>query len=340
LKRLKDRSMLKKSILIFISLMVLAFTGSCGKKGDPMPKGRPVPAAISDLGGQVRDGVLFLSFTVPTSNMDGTPIKDLAGFRFLKSCGSCSGSLEPFKDVRFDENKGYTTAGGRLYIYDDDLAPGVEYTYLVYPLSASGSRGDASNRFSIRWQKPPEPPKNASIKTDDGRLDLAWSAEPGRFYNVYRYVDSSYPLFPSNAELLRRASFQERGLENGKKYRYSIRAVAESDGRKWEGEGLIVEATPKDMTPPAAPLNLVGQKKGTSIALSWGASKETDVAGYNLYRIVGGKPEKLNKELVRGITYVDGNLPDSRYVSYYVTAVDSSGNESEPSREAIIVIKE
>ena len=38
--------------------------------------------------------------------------------------------------------------------------------------------------------------------------------------------------------------------------------------------------------------------------------------------------------------FLDNNTPDIRYVSYYVVAVDESGNESTPSREVIVILKE
>ena len=38
--------------------------------------------------------------------------------------------------------------------------------------------------------------------------------------------------------------------------------------------------------------------------------------------------------------FADNDIPDIRYVSYYVIAVDGAGNESNPSREVIIILKE
>lgn len=332
--------MQKKHILIAISIIVLLFSGACGKKGDPLPKGLPVPAAINDLKGQVRDGVLFLSLTVPRKNMDGSELKDLAGFKFFKSCGSCLGAFEPFREVRFDEGKGYTISEDRLYIYDDDLTEGFEYTYKVFPFNTRGVLGNSSNVFSIKWMKPPAPPKNASVEVNDRIVELKWSGEPGLLYNVYRYMDSIYPLFPVNKDPLAKPSFMDSGLENGKTYKYDIRAVSVASGQALEGESLKIEATPKDKTPPRAPVNVRTEKKGKIVAVLWNANKEKDLAGYNVYRIAGGKTAKLNKELLHERTYLDEELPDYRYVSYYVTAVDTSGNESDASRESIIVIKE
>ncbi len=41
---------------------------------------------VGEISGEVKDGVLFLSFPLPTKNIDGTDVVDLAGFKILKSC--------------------------------------------------------------------------------------------------------------------------------------------------------------------------------------------------------------------------------------------------------------
>ena len=50
--------------------------------------------------------------------------------------------------------------------------------------------------------------------------------------------------------------------------------------------------------------------------------------------------EKLNKELLIEPQFFDATPGAQRYVSYYVTAVDRAGNESSPSREIVVVLKE
>jgi fibronectin type 3 domain-containing protein len=61
---------------------------------------------------------------------------------------------------------------------------------------------------------------------------------------------------------------------------------------------------------------------------------ETDLAGYNVFRSVGGgEPVKLNQQLVRVPSYRDATvLPGKTYV-YAVSAVDLRGNESPLSAE-------
>lgn len=331
--------MKKKYILIFSFIVVLLFC-ACGKKGDPMPKGLPLAGGIRDLSGEVKDGVLFLSFTIPQKNMDGSEAKDLAGFRVFKSCGTCIGAFEPFKTISFEAQKGYAIYNGRLYIYDDDLMNGYEYGYKVYPYTTKGTRGDPSNTLMVKWERPPEPPKNVSAVPNDGRVELRWSKEEGYFYNVYRYDGNTYPLFAVNPARLSSDFFLDSGLTNNKKYTYEVRRVKESGGIFREGEGTKIEATPVDKTPPRQPEMVKAVKKGNLVSITWKENTEKDFAGYNIYIVIGDKKQKINREHFKENSFLDKKVPDERFVSYYVTALDEAGNESEPSQESIIILKE
>ena len=331
--------MKKKNILIFSIVFVLLFSG-CGKKAPPRPVVLPLAGGINDLSGEVKDGVLFLSFTVPQKNKDGSEIKDLGGFRFFKSCGTCSGAFEPFKNISLEETKGYTFERGRLYIYDDDVMNGFEYGYRVYPYTKKGTRGDTSNTFTHKWENPPEAPKDIIVSADDGMVELKWQKEEGSLYNVYRYNGTTYPLFALNQARLAAGYFMDSGLTNNTQYIYEVRKVRETGGVFREGEGTKVKATPIDKSPPRQPEMVKAVKKGTLVSVAWRENTEKDLTGYNIYRVIGGSKEKINKELIKENSFLDQKIPDERFVSYCVTALDVAGNESELSRESIVILKE
>lgn len=305
-----------------------------------MPLGRPYPAPISDVSGEVKDGVLFLSFSIPTRNQDGTPLTNLAGFKIQKVCGTCIGGFEPFKDVRLTDTRGYTIARGKLWVYDNDLRPGFEYVYRVIPYLETGIYSDPSNLFAMKWQEPPPPPLGVKATPGDGSIKLNWTAMDDRLYNVYRLEGDTYPLFPLNDKPLLADTFTDSGLQNGKTYRYEVRAVRIEGGVRREGEGTAVSAAPIDKTPPAPPRELTAAKKDGAVTLAWVSGPDADVLGYNIYRIDNGDTVKLNTQPIKETVYIDTKPGEKRYVSYYVTAVDNSGNESESSREALIILKE
>ncbi len=338
--------------IFVISLFILAALVSCGKKAPPLPKGAPLPETVSDFRGEVRDGVLFLSFIAPAGKIggpggtaspgeaSGAGPEGWTGFRILKSCTGCGGSLEPWREIRLTDRTGYTLYKGRLYFYDDDLTPGLDYAYRVIPLTGTGIEGAASNTYSIKWQRTPKPPKDLFAKEGDRSVDLSWTREEGFFYNVYRFDEGIYPLEPVNQALLAAGSFTDRTAQNGRRYRYEVRSVRLEGTMRWEGEGAAIEATPRDETPPDPPRNLASERKDGGVMLSWEKNAEPDLLGYNIYRVGPGKPEKLNKDVLKEPYFFDATPGTLRYISYYATAVDRSGNESGPSREIVVILKE
>ncbi|MCX8110564.1 MAG: hypothetical protein N3D15_04885 [Syntrophorhabdaceae bacterium] len=330
----------KRLILILFSVALFLTALSCGKKGDPIPKGLPIPEDIKDLSGEIKDGVLFLSFTIPKSNKDGTEIKNLEGFRVYKGCNGCIGAFEMFRDIKIDSRHGFTIYGGRLYLFDDDLKKGQSYSYKVIPYTKAMVRGNESNVFTIKWEATPEAPSGLSVKEDDESVELQWKREEGVLYNIYRRDNDTYPLFPLNDRPLISPSYRDTGLINNKRYIYEIRAVKESHGILWEGVGAKIEATPKDKTPPGIPIDVKAEKRDKVVSLTWRQQTEKDLKGYHVYRIDGGIVKRLTGEPIKENKYIDDKIPDSRYISYYVTSVDINGNESEPSQERIIMLKD
>jgi len=329
---------LKLKRLILVASLICLTLLACGKKGPPVPKGLPIPAGIGDLRGDVKDGLLFISFTIPTKNMDGTDIKDLVGFRIHKRYGGCGGGFEVWKNIALTDKQGYTIRSNRLYTYDDDVRQGFDYAYKAYVYTASDVEGAGSNVFTIKWRKPPAPPKGVKALPEDGRVFLSWEKEDDLLYNLYRPEKGTYPLFAVNLAPLAASQFTDANLRNGQEYRYEVRAVRVEGGVPYEGEGTSVAATPEKQTPPAAPTGLKLEKKEGGVVLTWAASTESDVVGYNVYRVFQAKTEKINATLVKEPTFVDGKPGPEPYLSYYVTSVDMKGRESPPSKEAFVIM--
>jgi Tol biopolymer transport system component/fibronectin type 3 domain-containing protein len=104
-----------------------------------------------------------------------------------------------------------------------------------------------------------------------------------------------------------------------------------------EGASAEVMATVGDVVAPAAPLNLIATASDSDITLSWLVNPEPDVVGYNVYRETPQGLLKLNALVVTDPTYTDTQLPNGSY-TYRVTAVDTVGNESEPSDAAVVQV--
>jgi len=85
---------------------------------------------------------------------------------------------------------------------------------------------------------------------------------------------------------------------------------------------------------PADPVLDASQGAGVVVA-SWTPSTDTDLAGYHLYRAESAMPPSWTRvtqdRTVRVAYFRDQDLAPSTEYFYYVTAVDSSGNESQGS---------
>lgn len=73
-----------------------------------------------------------------------------------------------------------------------------------------------------------------------------------------------------------------------------------------------------------------------SFELQWTPNTEPDLDGYNVYREDGVTTclIKINTTSILAPRYVDAGLAYGTTYTYAVTAVDASGNESEPSERA------
>ena len=87
----------------------------------------------------------------------------------------------------------------------------------------------------------------------------------------------------------------------------------------------------QDSQPPSSPSNLSGSRSGSNVVLSWSAASDNlGLAGYFVYRSSDGVNfSKINSTPLQTTGYSD--LPPAFGVYYYVTAVDTAGNESHKS---------
>jgi len=97
-----------------------------------------------------------------------------------------------------------------------------------------------------------------------------------------------------------------------------------------------VSLAPKDIFAPSAPTSITVAAAPGRLSLFWPANPERDVAGYNIYRSTDPKlpkPDwlKLNRTLYERTTYQDEAVETGTRYYYYLTAVDTAGNESQPS---------
>jgi hypothetical protein len=133
----------------------------------------------------------------------------------------------------------------------------------------------------------------------------------------------------------------------GESYRYTAQRVRSVSlgGHALELRSFIsppVTVVMRNTFPPHAPTGLEAVPGGAtavdrSIDLSWTPNTDPDLAGYIVYRqeidskgVAAGTATRLNSTPVVGPAYRDQTATAGRRYAYYVTAVDTAGNESAP----------
>lgn len=172
-----------------------------------------------------------------------------------------------------------------------------------------------------------------SAPGDDGSVgtasdyDLRVSESPitsGNFNQALQVPGTPVPL-PSGAS----QRVTVLGLTRGRTYYFAIR-TADNHGNLSALSNIVQFDWGIDTAPPAAPNGVQAVSQTDGIHLNWAANTEPDLAGYNVYRRVGGGGAmKLNSGLLTQPHYVDVSAPTGgQSIVYEVSAVDVHGNES------------
>jgi len=161
-----------------------------------------------------------------------------------------------------------------------------------------------------------------------GAIDLSWSASSDNVgvtgYKVYR--GTAPGVYGTPVTLLASTqSYTDPAATPGTRYYYALTAVDAAGNES--PKSAEVSAVSADNVAPAAPTGLAALGGTGQVSLSWTASTELDISGYDLYR--GGV--KVNTALITATTYADNGRADGTTYSYYLRAVDAAGNASAPS---------
>ncbi len=242
------------------------------------------------------------------------------------------------------------TALGRLVV--DPAAPrGVEVTYRVELEAAAGRAGDRVRTLSVRAPAADAGlrmipvPSRLRVEAQAAQLRLTWAETRAAdewhvAYHVYRRINAGREERLTELPIVRLDGrvpfFEDRELQQGATYRYSVRAV-DIAGR--EGQPSVAESlTVRDRTAPEQPRDLVAVNELGRVRVSWAPSTSADVAGYHVERAAG-----LNKRFVRVTTralapdvlvFVDSTVPQREQHFWRILAVDSAGNVGAPSSSA------
>lgn len=332
-------------------VLVLSLFASCGRKTEPLTPASPRPEAISDVKAVTRDNTAFLSWPIPTRNIEGREMGpgEIAGFRVYRAELERDRKRARYRQVAEIDllNPATEIRNGRVFWSDYDLRYGQAYGYRIRAVSARGGISRPSDEVRVVPLRSLASPGNLKAAKGDRKVFLRWkpvttradgSAYTGFIgYNVYRGTEKGrYREAPLNAEPLRKPAYNDTAVVNNTKYYYVVRAV-DSPTRPWNEslDSPPASAVPRDMTPPARPSGLTVVSGIGRIFLTWNENKEPDVAGYHVYRSrkSGRGYERITDKPIIRTTYSDESVKSGVLYYYALTAVDRSGNESKRSKE-------
>jgi predicted phage tail protein len=352
-------------LLIFalcLSSCTLTLAG-CGKRRPPLPPVEAVPQRTELLSGVQRGNQVILSWPAPRRNAPDVSVQSIRRVDVYRLAEGVHDPL-PLTEEEFSDRA--TLIGSvpseqieqakDTITYTDELSltEPVRLRYAVRYVNASNQRAAFSNFLLIEpAASVSQPPVvNPSPSVTQNAVTIRWQAPTANVdnttpanlvgYNVYRSARSaSQPAqTPLNARPITATSFADQTFTFGEEYVYVVRAVSLGTGndRVESLNSNSVTVTPRDIFPPAPPTGLTAAAAPPPqhlINIFFAANQEADVAGYNLYRAEDPnlpKPwTKVNKVLLDRTTYKDENVQPGKKYYYYVTAVDTSGNESNPS---------
>jgi hypothetical protein len=351
-----------KRVAFVLLLILMAVLWGCGRKALPVAPESSVPEAVADLRAWVKEEGVYVSWSFPSRNKDGTRLDDLQGFRVLRqarplsgaSCPDCPLKFEMAGEIDLKFPREARIEGRRVWWQDSNLKWQNEYDYVVVAYNRYLTSGPESNRVKISFDQPPAAVANVRIKSEDRLLEVGWDfvprlksgeslSDPAGF-NVYRKSEGmDFGFLPVNPEPVSQSPYRDGRLENGKRYEYVIRAVRNFKGTLIEGPGsAVATGVPEKTTPPSDPTGLIGvirrdaDKKG--VELRWNRNPEPDVAGYDLYRQEKETDAliKLNSQDLTETYFFDATADPQKTYLYRLKAIDNSPrrNQSEFSQEA------
>jgi len=223
-----------------------------------------------------------------------------------------------------------------------DLIDGEWYHYKLRSLDARGQYSDFTKEYySVPSDTvaPAAPTELEAEAVSDKEIYLEWTGNTDddlAGYAVFMTVGSENVtlISPDDFELLTvlsidKTSYTVTGLSEQVTYFFSILAFDEVPNNS--SYSAIVSATTPDETHPKIPTGLnIFNATHNSLTLSWEASIDVDVVGYNIYisKSASSGYEIANSILVNHTNFVDTGLDESTIYYYKVTAVDDAALES------------
>ncbi|MEP7212187.1 MAG: hypothetical protein ABI791_03885 [Acidobacteriota bacterium] len=330
----------------------------CGKRKPPLPPKERVAQRV-EISGFQRGNNVILSWKMPARNAAAGSLLNIARADVYR----LTEPLTAPQTLSEEEFAGRSVLVAAIPLQDSDFAlKTMSYTdslqfagqaarlrYAIRFVNSSGQKAAFSNFYLIEpASKVAVAPDSLTAVLSQERVVLAWQAPAANVdgsmpvnilgYNIYRSLSETEPAKLLNKTPISDRSYEDRFFEFNKSYLYFVRTVSlGTDGQPVESsESNIFKLNAKDVFAPSAPAAITLAATPTTISIFFAINPETDVAGYRIYRSTDPSLAKkdwplLTEELLTANTFQDTHIKTGTIYYYYITAVDKTGNVSEPS---------
>jgi predicted small lipoprotein YifL len=363
---------MRRFLPVFLAGSALLFSSFCGKKGPLLLPLVKTPKSVEKQSLLQRGNKVVLEWTNPTTYLDGNALDGISEVEIwfleqpLPTEGQAALTKEEFEDKaglkasikseQFAQFRKTANTESPDFCYFQPLSPDdLGKKSLIFSIKVKDlhrRKSDLSGLLTLAPRSLPSPPLDLKSAVFEDRIELRWQPPQGTGdpsapaqvagYNVYRAEGEAEPLL-LNAALLKSPEYADKEFVFGKPYRYFVRASANEAAPFLESDDSpAIDITPQDTFPPAVPAGLITIVGADFITISWEANPEKDLAGYKVWRKKKGQTEfrLLTAEIHLENTFTDRAVEKNQRYEYAVTALDTSGNESQKSGIVSEIIKE
>jgi hypothetical protein len=336
----------------------------CGVQGTPYPPRLERPAKITDLSVVQIGQSLEVHFSLPQQTTDGERLTKPLEVEILRSVAPQGTSVSRLPELevwtRLTHEEWLPYAQGNSVSYSAHLTEREFHDWRGQTLAMAvrtltwGFRhrrleSAPSDLVDVPIYDVSEPVSGVKGVVTEKAVEIQFSpptrtlsGEPVHDLAGYRiYRSSTGPGGPFEVRGETPTSpYRDSPFEFDKTYYYQVYAEFGKPGHLARSDASPAEkVATRDVFPPAAPQGLAGLYSAGAVELVWTANTEADLAGYNVYRLDNHTPQRMNKELLRTPQFRDTSAAPGKTLTYYVTAVDLSGNESKPSQKEEVETK-
>ncbi len=344
-----------KAALAFV-ICVLLFASGCGKRQPPRSPIEKVSQRI-EISGVQRGNIVALSWTLPDGNASGQSSRHITRADVYRLAESLSAPVNLSEEEFASRSTLISTVpiteadfAVKQFTYNDTLqfaGQPARLRYAVRFVNKAGQKAAFSNFLLIEpTAKSAEQPTLINARVSQEAISISWNApqknvdgsQPVNIlgYNIYRTANETTKLL--NGTPITVKQFEDVFFDFGKEYGYFVRTVSlGGDGEPVESlDSNKLTVKPLDSFPPKPPNAITIAAAPRNLSIFFAVNLEKDVVGYRIYRATNSFQPKsewllITPEILTRSTFQDTNVKSGETYYYYLLALDSAGNVSEPS---------